>query len=388
MGEIFRKVEAKNPLAFEGERFTSEAFGQIVVEHMHRYCLAREYCAGKAVLDVASGEGYGSAMLAQVARSVVGVDCAPEAVAHAARYFGSDNLTYLAGDIRNLDFPDASFDVIVSFETLEHIREQNEALSELKRVLRPGGILIISTPDRDVYSPHGSVPNEFHVLELSLSEFTSLIETKFANHVTLQQVPMVGSVIYSSYHDGAVDVSTYEERGNQHIEASQGVSRPLYHIAICSDAPISSVRHSVYVTSYDLERYMLAFRDLPTYQKWAEDRMATLVSDLRWAKECADALPELQAHAEHLERAIQELKVSLAEANASAKASEQLQAGVVDLTSRLSASTAELALVKGELVSLAEERGRLVSDLRWAKERADALPELQAHAEHLERADS
>jgi GT2 family glycosyltransferase/ubiquinone/menaquinone biosynthesis C-methylase UbiE len=385
MGEIFKKAEAKHPMAFEGERFTGEAFGQIVVEHLHRYCLAREYCADKDVLDVASGEGYGSAILAQVARSVVGVDYAPEAVAHASREFGSENLTYRAGDIRDLDFPDASFDVIISFETLEHIREQNKALSELKRVLRPGGLLIISTPDREKYSPRESTPNHYHLLELSLGEFTSLIETKFTHHVTLQQVPMVGSIIYSNYNGTNTSVSTYEERGNDYIEATRGVSWPLYHVAICSDAPISEVRHSIYVTSYDLERYMLAFRDLPIYQKWAEDRMATLVSELTWAKERADALPALQLHAEHLEKVIQELKDSLTESNLKSEENDRLQTAVVDLNSRLRDSAAELDMIRGELLLLAEERVSLGIELDAAKVEGAAFAAQAARLAQLDK---
>jgi tRNA/tmRNA/rRNA uracil-C5-methylase (TrmA/RlmC/RlmD family) len=84
MGEIFEREEAKVALGFTGERLTSDVRGQVEMEHLHRYFFARAFARGKDVLDIASGEGYGSAYLAKVARSVVGVEINPESVAHAS----------------------------------------------------------------------------------------------------------------------------------------------------------------------------------------------------------------------------------------------------------------------------------------------------------------
>src|SRR5260221_4044637 len=100
MGEIIPRPLPTTPLHFTGERLTSELTGQTIIEHLHRYLLVREYCRGKDVLDVASGEGYGSALIAQVARSVVGVEIADDAVAHAASSYRRSNLYYVQGDAR------------------------------------------------------------------------------------------------------------------------------------------------------------------------------------------------------------------------------------------------------------------------------------------------
>jgi 2-polyprenyl-3-methyl-5-hydroxy-6-metoxy-1,4-benzoquinol methylase len=150
MGEIFALTKPRNALQFTGERWTSAARGQIEVEHLHRYLVARDLCRGKDVLDIACGEGYGAAMLAQVAQRVVGIDVDRAAVAHAAAEYAGANLHYIAGDARRIPLATGSLDVVVSFETLEHFAEQEEFLAQLARILRPDGVLIISTPDSDV----------------------------------------------------------------------------------------------------------------------------------------------------------------------------------------------------------------------------------------------
>ena len=127
------------------------------IEHLHRYFLARDLCRGLDVLDVAAGEGYGTALLAQVAHSVVGVDISAEAVAHAAEAYRGPNFRFLEGDARCLPLADASVDAVVSFETIEHLWEHNQFLAEVRRVLRPGGWLIVSSPERDSFtSPSGA----------------------------------------------------------------------------------------------------------------------------------------------------------------------------------------------------------------------------------------
>lgn len=167
MGEIFLRERADDALPFTGERLTGTVAGQIEIEHLHRYFLARELARSKDVLEIACGEGYGAALLAQVARSVLAMDISAEAVAHAQRAYRQSNLEFRLGDARRLDVPENSVDLVVSFETLEHFREHEEFYAEIRRVLRPGGILILSTPDRDIYSPDGSAANSYHVRELT-----------------------------------------------------------------------------------------------------------------------------------------------------------------------------------------------------------------------------
>lgn len=245
MGEIIARPTPPTPMHFTGERLTSGYGGQTQIEHLHRYLLAREWCRGKDVLDVASGEGYGTALLAQVARSAVGVEIAADAVEHASHSYAAENLSYVAGDARALPIPDAAFDVVVSFETIEHFAEQSQFLQEVGRVLRPGGLLIVSTPDRDNYSPPETPANPYHVQELTEAEFEALLRSRFAEVAILSQRPVFGSVLLPA-GAGAAPLC-FERRGSGHFEGSAGLPRPQYLVAFASDGPVPALPPSVYI---------------------------------------------------------------------------------------------------------------------------------------------
>jgi len=135
------------PEEFTGERYLPGVVGEIAYEHCHRYAFARRFVAGRRVLDAACGEGYGSALLADVARHVVGVDIDSAVVAGASsRYGGRGNLEFRAASVTTLPLADASVDAVVSFETIEHLEaaDQPAMLAEFARVLAPDGILILS----------------------------------------------------------------------------------------------------------------------------------------------------------------------------------------------------------------------------------------------------
>ncbi|MDP9106401.1 MAG: class I SAM-dependent methyltransferase, partial [Candidatus Eremiobacteraeota bacterium] len=162
-----------------GERFHPTMRGAIRYEHLHRYALCLGMVDGLDVLDIASGEGYGSALLASRARRVTGVDVEPRAVERARRMYYRPNVRYLAGDCAAIPLADAAVDVVVSFETLEHVDGHDQMLSEIRRVLRPGGRLVISSPNRLVYSDEPGYANPYHVRELYYDEFLQLLERHF-----------------------------------------------------------------------------------------------------------------------------------------------------------------------------------------------------------------
>jgi ubiquinone/menaquinone biosynthesis C-methylase UbiE len=147
MGEIFERVMPLSALPWTGERLTTDVSGQVEIEHLHRYFVARSLCRGLDVLDVASGEGYGAALLAQVARSVVGIELSEEAVAHARAAYKQSGLRFMVGDARRMELPDDSVDIVVSFETIEHFYDHEAFVAEVRRVLRPAGLFIVSSPN-------------------------------------------------------------------------------------------------------------------------------------------------------------------------------------------------------------------------------------------------
>lgn len=173
---------------FTGERFVPGAVGvgrHLELEHRSRYNFALDYVRDEYVLDVASGAGYGTFAIAQVARRVVGVDVSEEAIAYSSARYKAPNLSYRAADATMLDNSlDGSFSAIVSFETIEHVPNYDGFLSALRRVLRPGGTLLISTPDTDYYRKAGlpeGPQNEFHIHEFHREEFCSALRSHFAS---------------------------------------------------------------------------------------------------------------------------------------------------------------------------------------------------------------
>ncbi len=220
-------------LEFSGERFTPECEREIWYEHIHRYAFAALWCKNARVLDAACGEGYGSALLARNAASVTGVDISPEAVLHASqRYSGQDRLDFRVADCTGLPFDSDQFDIVVSFETLEHLRQQGAMISEFRRVLCPGGFLILSSPDKAVYSEQRGFANEYHVRELYREELEKLITGEFPVHRLLGQKLMFHSAIWSLEDINRVKLQSSDSKGE--INAGRIGHAPMYFIALCA----------------------------------------------------------------------------------------------------------------------------------------------------------
>jgi SAM-dependent methyltransferase len=228
--------EADKALDFTGERFTPECVREIWYEHWHRYVFARAFASGKRVLDAACGEGYGSALLAAEAHSVVGVDIAEAAVAHArARYGERTNLRFERGDCTALHLPPKSFDLIVSFETLEHVEAQQALIAGFARVLTDDGMLVISSPDKRMYSDVSGFHNEFHVRELYRDELMQLLAPHFPHVRLYGQKLLFQSAIW------ALDATpqTVSASTSTAEEPQAGLAYdPMYFIAVCSKQPL------------------------------------------------------------------------------------------------------------------------------------------------------
>ncbi len=226
-------------LPFTGERFVPGAKGEIWVEHWHRYHFARRWVEGKAVLDAACGEGYGTALLARSAASVQGVDISSQAIDHARGTYASlGKVRFHCASCTGLPLADASIDVAVSFETLEHIGEQERFLDELARVLKPGGILILSCPNKLEYSDKRSFTNEFHVKELYREELERLVAARFPHSDWYGQRPTFFSLIAPeappSPGKGPVEAQLVEVSESDPSHAEPRLSSPLYFMLVAS----------------------------------------------------------------------------------------------------------------------------------------------------------
>jgi SAM-dependent methyltransferase len=176
-------------------------------EHVARYVIALPYVESKTVLDIACGTGYGLALLKTTALHVTGVDVDIEAV-NEARSECDERASVILGDGLRLPFADESFDAITSFETLEHIHERGSFLSELKRVLKFDGRLILSTPNAHYTKPvNGKPSNPFHIFEYTPPELRAELETHFRLEQFLGQT-LDASIRIPPFHDAQMRLPT------------------------------------------------------------------------------------------------------------------------------------------------------------------------------------
>ncbi|OGW39029.1 MAG: hypothetical protein A2Y97_02330 [Nitrospirae bacterium RBG_13_39_12] len=166
---------------FTGERVIEGITPErIWLDHVSRYRFAANYVKNKKVLDIACGSGYGSKILIENgAISVTGMDISQDTIDYAKNRYVADGLDFIQGDILHVGFPDNFFDIVISFETIEHLKNYRKAILEIRRVLKEDGLLIISSPNRRLTSPGKSINeppnNEHHFIEFSKEEFTSLL---------------------------------------------------------------------------------------------------------------------------------------------------------------------------------------------------------------------
>jgi SAM-dependent methyltransferase len=142
--------------------------------HEAVYVALRDRCAGAFVLEAGCGEGYGAGLLAEVAAGVLALDLDPMTAAHVAGRYPRTGVA--RANLVALPVRDGGCDVVVSLQVIEHLWEQERFLRECFRVLRPGGSLMLSTPNRLTFSPGRDTPlNPFHTRELSAAELAGLV---------------------------------------------------------------------------------------------------------------------------------------------------------------------------------------------------------------------
>lgn len=220
-------------LIFTGERFTPECVREIWYEHYHRYAFAKNFVNDKKVLDAACGEGYGSHILSKYSKHVTGIDIDKESISHANRKYDENNLSFIVASCSNLPFEDNSFDVVVSFETLEHLAEQEQMLAEFNRVLKNDGTLIISTPDKKYYSDEAEFHNEFHVKELYKEEFKNLLDSYWQHQNWYSQAMNFSSILEKQ--NTTNKEFTSDILNNQEFEINQTLLKPMYYVVVASN---------------------------------------------------------------------------------------------------------------------------------------------------------
>lgn len=226
--------------SWSGERLETFIYNETTFEHLHRYAYAIDLVKNKSVLDIASGEGYGSSLMADTATEVVGVDISAETIGLAKSKYLKPNLSFLTGSADKIPCSDNSFDVVVSFETIEHHDRHGEMMMEIKRVLKTGGLLLISSPDKLNYTDRPGYHNPHHVKELYRDEFSALLTSHFKFVKLMAQTSIIGSVILPESIESNNQISIFS--GNFDLLKQIAVDAP-YCLAIASDydLPVASI---------------------------------------------------------------------------------------------------------------------------------------------------
>ena len=291
-------------LEASGERFLPEMQGTIALEHLHRYAMAQHFAAGKVVLDIASGECYGSAVLAGVAARVYGVDIAPDAVAYAKAKYQRPNLDFLTGRCANIPLANGTVDLVVSFETIEHHTEHGEMFAEIKRVLRPGGMMIMSSPDKLEYTDRANHANAFHVKELYAEEFQLLVKRYFTHVAILGQRVLYASAILASDRPGAS--IHYHREPDGTIHSANGLLRPCYQVAVASDDALPSLAGSVFEDIGESDPEIKVLRHQLDY---AQQQIAGFEAEVAGLKRAINSI--LSSHSWHATRPLRAIGILL-----------------------------------------------------------------------------
>lgn len=218
-----------------GERLIPEGHTQTLTygEHLSRYLSVVAVVKGKTVLDIASGAGYGTKLISKSAKKVYGIDYSLDAINYAKEHYSAQNIEYKQGDAQAIPLPDNSVDIIVSFETIEHLKKPTKFIEEVKRVLKKDGQFIVSTPNDDEFIEG----NEFHLHEFQFKELKKIIHDNFKYHRFYYQ---------SSYFSAALlDETTFTKGGRWSgtVEKTfpQDQQKAVYYIAVSSNSKITEL---------------------------------------------------------------------------------------------------------------------------------------------------
>lgn len=275
-------------LEFTGERVVpGQVDDNLWNEHFARYVFAARLCRGRRVLDIGCGTGYGAAELTRTAAAVTAIDLSPEAV-RWAREHTSAPVRFVASAGERLPFREAQFDLVTSFEVIEHIPDWPGLIAEARRVLAPGGQFVVSTPNRLYYAEarHLSGPNPYHEHEFEFEEFREALAREFG-HVAM----------FVQNHGEGVIIEPIGARGAAEARFEEQASRPEtanFFIAVCATTPLTGAPSFIYIPRsgnilHERESHIRKLeRELETKDEWLNHLKAEhsdLVERFRLQKE-------------------------------------------------------------------------------------------------------
>lgn len=229
-------------IEFTGERvLPGQVNDDLWAEHMARYAFAARYAAGKKTLDLGCGAGYGARELAQTASHVTALDVSPEAIAYAKETFASPAVDFIAASATQVPGEGQDYGLITAFEVIEHIEDWRDLLKEARRLLAPGGLFLVSTPNKLYYTEsraeHG--PNPFHVHEFEYAEFRAALEEYFPHVHLLLQNRVEAQAFYQPA--ASIQFEAYSEK----IRGSADDAN--FFLAVCSGQPVPKLDSFLYL---------------------------------------------------------------------------------------------------------------------------------------------
>lgn len=366
---------ADNGFIATGERFIPEVKDEeLEIEHLERYLCIKELVRGKVVLDAACGEGYGSHILSQTAATVLGVDIDQATVQRAKdKYATGEKLDYKQASVTDLSFvPAGSIDVVVSYETIEHIdgESQIKFLKEISRVLKPDGILIMSTPDKKEYSDKYEFKNPFHVKEFYVLEFVDFLHTKFQN-----------VKLYNQYLEVASFIECPAEKTENikfSIDRKRYKAAAKYVVAIAGNAALPE--QSMAMAFMHLRReYMPMMEELNYCRKEA-------IECRKKAERLDECLNENKLNREELDRRAEELNHRMDEINYRDKKIISLNEEIKKGAQKIEQKENEIGLLKEELDRRAMELEHRMDEINKRDREIDQYTnELKLLNEELDR---
>jgi protein-L-isoaspartate O-methyltransferase len=299
---------------FTGERVIP---GQVDIdlmnEHMARYAFAARLARGKRALDAGCGAGYGSAELACAALSVVGIDSSPDAIEFARATYPMPNLSFEVASCEALPHADGSFDLIVAFEVIEHLKGWARFLREARRTLAPSGQFIVSTPNKLYYTESRGAEgaNPFHVHEFEFEEFRDELRSVFP-HVSL----------FLENHVEGVTFQPHEAGNTVEVRVDSGAAAPEeshFFVAVCANRSQIGNPTFVYVPRAgnvlrERERHIgLLEQELSQKDDWLETAQRELARLQREHERQTEELNRSNLWAEQLNQEVEARRARVAE---------------------------------------------------------------------------